>query len=155
MGIYDRDYYRSDGRSVLSMSMGQVSKWLIIINVIAFVLQLATRVRSEFGYLPGPFTQTLWLDTDAVLHGQVWRLLTCAFLHSPENILHIVFNMLALWWFGKAVEDIYGPKEFLWYYLMSAVISSLAYMAFELTTAKGDFHPALGASGAVTACMVL
>ena len=44
---------------------------------------------------------------------QLWRLITGAFLHDPENWWHIVWNMLFLWWFGKDIEAMYGWKEFL------------------------------------------
>ena len=51
------------------------------------------------------FRFALNLDPGRIRHGEVWRLLTYAFLHSGD-IMHILFNMLALWWFGRAVEDI-------------------------------------------------
>ena len=44
---------------------------------------------------------------EAVKSGEVWRLLTYAFLHDPFSPLHIIFNMLFLWWFGSDVEDIF------------------------------------------------
>ncbi len=44
----------------------------------------------------------LELDTKKVMRGQVWRLLTCAFLHSPTGVWHIVVNMLLLFWFQKS-----------------------------------------------------
>src|SRR5262245_21570323 len=112
MGIYDRDYYRRDGPSFLGAITrhGMVCKWLILLNGICFVVQLLTRFRpidSLNLWVPGPFTEALWLDVPKVLDGQVWRLLTYAFLHDTGGILHILFNMLFLWWFGSDVEDLY------------------------------------------------
>jgi len=168
MGIYDRDYYRKEGPSFLETiaTQGKVCKWLIAINVVAFILQLITRrhdvpvefegILRQYGMsFPGrsPFTDALELDVPAVLHGQVWRLLTCAFLHSPENVYHILFNMLGLWWFGKDVEIIYGPREFLAMYLTAAVASSLAFVVGYLLNLNGPL--ALGASGAVTAVVLI
>ena len=49
------------------------------------------------------------------------RLLSYAFLHDPGDIFHILFNMLFLWWFGSDVEDLYGPREFLSFYLTAAL----------------------------------
>src|SRR4051794_36609621 len=116
MGIYDREYYRRDGPSFLGSfaSRGQVCKWLIILNIIAFVIQLMTQQKvfvEQDGFLLGQkmqslFTDAFLLDVTAVLHGQVWRLLTYAFLHDPNNIWHIVWNMLFLWWFGSDLEDL-------------------------------------------------
>src|SRR4051794_29314084 len=104
MGIYDREYYRSDGPSFLDSitNVGQVCKWLILVNVGVFVLQLMTKpdvsdrpprnqVELEEYYerhlqqstTLGPVTDALELDRSAVWHGQIWRLLTYAFLHDP------------------------------------------------------------------------
>lgn len=90
----------------------------------------------------------LELDTEKVIKGgQVWRLFTSAFCHDRFGVLHILFNMLFLYWFGQFVESTYGSTEFLCFYLVAALVASLAYIGLELTT--GDRHPAIGASGAV------
>jgi hypothetical protein len=62
--------------------------------------------------------------------------------------------MLLLWWFGTDVEDLYGPREFLTFYLVSAFVGGLVYV---LTCLTGLTHSSdvLGASGAVMAVMVL
>jgi membrane associated rhomboid family serine protease len=166
MGIYDRDYYRREGPSILGsfVEHGKVCKWLIAINVACFVLQLLTQQSAgpeeleRFGIqLPresGWFTDLFLLDVSKVLQGQVWRLLTGAFLHSELSLWHIVFNMLALWWFGTDVEDIYGPREFLAFYLSSAILANVAYVLAYLAHVQPGGR-ALGASGAVTAVLVL
>jgi membrane associated rhomboid family serine protease len=105
-----------------------------------------------------PFTDFFILDVEMVFrYGQVWRLMTGAFLHA--DLWHILFNMLFLWWFGSELESIYGSKEFLTFYLVSALFASLAYCGFEgvqvLTGQAGGFSRALGASGAVTAVMLV
>jgi membrane associated rhomboid family serine protease len=145
MGIYDREYYRREGPSILGSfsGQGQVCKWLILINVVAFLFQLVVV----------GFTQLLELDPTAVQSGEVWRLLTYAFLHDPGQPMHILFNMLFLWWFGKDMEDLYGAREFLAFYLVSAFLGGLAYFAWAV---YGHIPvPCIGASGAVTAVMVL
>ena len=149
MGIYDREYYRRDGPSFLGTlaAHGMVCKWLIIINVVVFVLQYMT-----LDLRGGGITSALILDADAVMHGQVWRLLTYAFLHA--TIWHILFNMLALWWFGTDLEDMYGPREFLAFYLLSAFLGGLAYL-FGVLLHLQDALPCLGASGAIVAVLIL
>jgi len=80
--------------------------------------------------------------------------LTYAFLHSEFAWTHLLFNMLFLWWFGSAVEDLYGPREFLAVYLTAAVVSGLAFVLGSL--ASPDLgKQCIGASGAVTAILVL
>jgi membrane associated rhomboid family serine protease len=153
MGIYDREYYRSDGSSFLDtiVRRGMVCKWLIVANAAAFIVQLATRDTTG-AQVDGWFTNLFILDPDKVIHGEVWRLITGGFLHS-FGWQHIVFNMLFLWWMGSEVEDIYGPKEFTGFYFAALLVSSIAYVAFAFTSPVHD--RALGASGAVTAVMVL
>jgi membrane associated rhomboid family serine protease len=160
MGIYDREYYRREGQSFLGSfsGRGQVCKWLIGINVVAFVIQLVSDPRIGAAGLVergavGWFTEAFWLDTTKVLEGQVWRLLTYAFLHDPFSAFHIIFNMLFLWWFGSDVEDLYGPREFLAIYLLSAVVGGVAFVLQNAAHLGGAY--CLGASGAVTAVLVL
>ncbi len=162
MGIQDRDYYRNEGPSIFDTMMprGLVCRWLIGINVVVFFLQIvspsAVQMNPEDMGRPssGWVTDWLILDVDAVMHGQVWRLVTYAFLHSTDGFfLHIVFNMLFLWWFGSDVEHLYGRKEFLAIYLMSAFLGGVAFEAWGLTQAGP--HRCLGASGAVTTMLVL
>jgi membrane associated rhomboid family serine protease len=147
MGIYDREYYRRESPSFFDR--GQVCKWLIGINVACFIAQIATRQNNDL------FTTAFMLDVGKVLHGQVWRLLTYSFLHDPGNIWHIVFNMLFLWWFGTDVEEIYGSREFLAFYLLSAFLGGVAFFLAAVAGFPGAGNYCLGASGAVTAVMVL
>lgn len=93
------------------------------------------------------------LETKKVLRGQVWRVLTCAFCHDRNGVWHILFNMLFLYWFGVTLEAMYGSREFLWFYLTAAIISSLAYIGLDLVTGRNV--PAIGASGAVMAVTML
>lgn len=177
MGIYDRDYYRRDGHSFLGSftERGTVCKWLIGVNVACFLLQMVTmrpvaripefpdappevrdvvRMMGRAAPQQSIFEEAFVLDTDKVWHGQVWRLLTYAFLHSTAGVMHILFNMLFLWWFGSDVEDLYGPREFLAFYLVSAIVGGLVYTLTPLI-GLGQHGVCVGASGAVTAVLVL
>jgi membrane associated rhomboid family serine protease len=163
MGIYDREYYRREGPSFLDALhiQGRVCKWLIGLNFAVFIIQIVTRPANNSLEFPfdlealqsrlsmGWFTDALVLTKQGVLNGEVWRLLTYAFLHDPDKVMHIAFNMLGLWVFGSDVEDLYGPREFLAFYLTSAVVGGIAYILF------GQSGACLGASGAVIAVLVL
>ncbi len=150
MGIYDRDYYRRDSRSFLGSlaERGTVCKWLIGINVACFVLQMLST--GHHSPRASAFTAALELHVQAVLGGEVWRLLTYAFLHSIDSPWHIVLNMVVLYFFGRDVEDAYGPREFLAYYLLAAVLGGGAFLATMPVEGR-----CLGASGAVMAVLVL
>lgn len=162
MGIQNRDYYREDRRPSWNAVWGQSGyKWLIAINVAVFLLQLFI-VRSQpveagdgifYTSRVQVVTEALDLNPTAVIHGEVWRLLTYAFCHDTGNLLHIVFNMLFLAWLGSTLEAMYGTREFVLFYLVAAVVSGLTFMAIELLLHNGS--PAIGASGAVLAVTAL
>jgi membrane associated rhomboid family serine protease len=87
----------------------------------------------------------LQLDKGAVADGQYWRLWTAALLHAPLTfgVMHLFFNMLALWIAGPIVERFYGAVVFLAIYLLCAAAGSVASFVF------GGDAPSVGASGAV------
>ncbi|MEZ6121936.1 MAG: rhomboid family intramembrane serine protease [Planctomycetaceae bacterium] len=95
----------------------------------------------------------LEMETPKVLSGQVWRLLTYAFCHDRYSIGHIVFNMLLLFWFGPRLESMYGSREFLLFYLTSAITAGLCYLTLDLMS--GTPTPMIGASGAIMAIITL
>ena len=163
MGIQDRDYYRHEGPSIFDalIPSGLVCRWLIGINVGIWCLQeiafsSAQLPGDELGFQrsAGWVTDWLILDTGKVLHGPLWRLLTFAFLHSVTDFYHILFNMIFLWWFGSDVEQLYGRKEFLAVYLLSAVLGGIAFEVWDLAL-HGAQGRCLGASGAVTTLLIL
>src|SRR5262249_12305056 len=84
----------------------------------------------------------------AIGRGWIWQLVTYAFFHDDRQVLHLVFNMLTLYFFGREVETLYGPRRFLSLYLLSAVFAGLAYCV------GWEAAPLIGASGAVYAIMV-
>ena len=155
MGIHDRDYYRKEGPSHLASWEGRACAWIIGVTIAVFVLQMATRTQAPGHGFVEPVTEALSLDVPKVMAGQAWRLLTSAFLHSTSDYLHIVFNLLFLWWFGRLVEERLGSREFVAFYLLAAVLSGAGFVLASLA----GFHPyhssAVGASGAVTAVLLL
>jgi len=160
MGIDNRDYnrgpsswegdsYRSEGTpGFFSVSDGYVTKRIIVMTVIVFIAQVAFQSLQLT-----ELTDWLNFSLPAVSHGQVWRLLTYAFCHDPKDIMHILFNMLFLWWFGKALENMYGGREFLIFYLTAAVASAFVYTGIALATSQ--INPMIGASGCVMAIMMV
>jgi membrane associated rhomboid family serine protease len=98
-------------------------------------------------------TRLLELDVDKVLHGEVWRIGSYALIHNPEYIFHVIFTAVFLIWIGHQIEDLYGTKEFLGFFLLTTLIGGVAYTivgAFAAETAM-----LRGPSGAVTALLIL
>ena len=119
------------------------------ILVLMSVIVLSYAVSTFYTVLPNPVTDSLGLkcfelgvlDRDNVLHGQYWRLLTYLFLHA--NLLHLSLNLIALNWFGRIAENIFGTKIFLLIYFVSGAFSGLAHILLSPDI------PAIGASGAI------
>ena len=95
-------------------TMPTVTKNLLIINVIMF---LATFVLGHTGR--GDLTDYLELHFFLADNFNAAQLFTYMFLHA--NFMHIFFNMFALWMFGRLLETVWGPKRFLFYYLVCGI----------------------------------
>lgn len=77
----------------------------------------------------------------------LWQLVTYGFLHSVNDPLHVLFNMLGLYFFGTWLEGIVGARRFLLLYLASIALGGAVQLAGSL--AFGETTPTVGASGAV------
>ena len=119
--------------------LGIVSTILIALNVIVFLLEIATG--SNWQALSGRIYFDGALFGPAVAAGDWWRIITAAFLHAGP--IHLLFNMLAIWWFGRPVESVLGPARFIGVYFASALAGSAGALLFSPTT------PTVGASGAI------
>ncbi|MDU1779785.1 MAG: rhomboid family intramembrane serine protease [Propionibacterium sp.] len=84
---------------------------------------------------------------------QPWRFVTSAFAHAPE-IVHILFNMYALWALGRALEIFLGRARYIAAYALSALAGGVVYVAMASPGSDGTVLPywgqgVLGASGAI------
>src|SRR5687768_4815822 len=84
-----------------------VVKNLLIINII---LYLATQFFMSQGL---DLTDILGLHYFGSEKFRVYQIVTYMFMHDPGGLMHIFFNMLALYMFGGAIENVWGPKKFL------------------------------------------
>ncbi len=135
-----KQHTRNLSAGLLSGATAPITKAIIGINIAVFVLQLAqadgfnATANSQLfreGALFGPL----------VADGEWYRLVTAGFLHA--NFIHVGFNMLILWWFGRGVEGYLGSLRYLGVYF----VSMLAGAAGALLIAPDT--PTIGASGAV------
>jgi membrane associated rhomboid family serine protease len=105
-----------------------------------------------------------------------WQFITYMFMHSTDDFSHIFFNMFALWMFGSVLENVWGPKRFLTFYIVCGLGAALCHMIvlyFENQSLINDFNTwsiaeqqynaaalksvlnggTIGASGAVFGCL--
>jgi membrane associated rhomboid family serine protease len=117
--------------------------WSIVaINVVVFLVDgVLSSQGIGFDAGSGPLSEAGAVFGPAVAAGEWWRLFTGAFLHL--GILHIAFNMYALWLFGPIMEQMYGHVEYAVIYLLCALGGNV------LTILAAPDNPALGASGAI------
>jgi membrane associated rhomboid family serine protease len=114
-----------------------VTRAIIIANVVVFLLEQVTS-----GTLIDLFA--LW-PLGQLFHP--WQVVTYAFLHDPRNILHIFFNMFALYMFGGALESFWGSRRFAVFYFAS-VLAAAGTELLVLTESQ-VVEPVIGASGGV------
>ena len=133
-----------------------VTSALIAINVLVYLITV-----GQGGGINAP-GGSLFLKGElvgyAVGQGDWWRLFTAMFLHG--GVLHIAFNMFALWWLGSVVEQALGPVRFLLLYLAGGLAGSAGALVIPIThvaggwsTAYDPLTPTVGASGAIFAIL--
>ena len=168
MGIHDRPYMtegdsggiargRPGGGLMAGMpKAGKAVKVLLIINVVVFVLQMILdQPRGDgFGVL------SAWLGATPEGFWQVWRYVTFQFLHSTDGIWHIAMNMLGLYMLGTPLEQKWGSRRFVRFYLICGAVGGLAYVVIgRIVGGQMMAVPIIGASGGVfgilLACAVL
>jgi membrane associated rhomboid family serine protease len=121
---------------------GLVTRALIAINVVFFVITIASGANPVTGRGTSTIYDHLALIPPAVASGEWWRLFSAAFLHF--GIFHILFNMYALWIFGPPLEAVMGRLRFTTLYLLAGVGGGL------LSVGIGPLNEtAAGASGAI------
>ncbi|WP_229858937.1 rhomboid family intramembrane serine protease, partial [Streptomyces anandii] len=120
-----------------------VTKVLIGLNLAFFLAQTAIgdRFTERFELLGQAYVPLLG-SVEGIAQGQWYRLLTAMFLHG--SYLHILFNMLSLWWIGGPLEAALGRVR----YIVLYVVCGLAGSALSYLLAAPN-QPSLGASGAI------
>jgi len=117
---------------------------IILLNVLVFVHQVQLEWLDPRGF--NRFMRLYSLRPASLLTHPM-GLLTSMFLHA--GVLHILGNMLFLWVFGTAVEDVLGHFKYLIFYLVCGVIAGLSQVAID----PFSHVPMLGASGAIAGVM--
>lgn len=135
-------------------------KALLVSNVAVFILQmligslsfnnvpLAWVLERYFALIP---FEGVELSGGVTAHFYPWQLLSFQFMHG--GLMHLFFNMLALWMFGVELEAVWGSRRFLVYYLLSGVGAGLVHLLVA-PLLGGIPLPTVGASGGVYAILL-
>lgn len=129
----------------LVVRFGSVVHLIIWVTLAAFVLQLL-----------GSFARVPWVEEFLALsgaglrRGMIWQPLTYMFLHDTGNLLHILLNLLILWFIGREVEYFIGAPAFARLYLLGGLTGAVVWLCFNFFTAGY----LLGASAAVLATVI-
>ena len=149
--LEDRDYMRQPAYH------GPRVSWtvaLLIANAVAFLIQLGcaqslSGARFEDRYLA--------LSLEGLKSGFVWEFVTFQFMHA--GFMHLLFNSLVIFFFGRSVETAYGHARFLTLYLASGIIGGVVQMLFAQVLPEhfggSVIGASAGASGLVAAFAVL
>jgi membrane associated rhomboid family serine protease len=135
MGFSSRSYTRS---YVFGGGIPPGVKLLLLSNVLIFLLMLFAEplIVSLFGLRP----------VDVVARFRVWQVATYLFLHG--GVFHILFNMLALWFFGSELERLWGTRKFLRFYFICGVGAGICVVLANYMFGN-PASVTIGASGAI------
>ncbi|HEY0967730.1 MAG TPA: rhomboid family intramembrane serine protease [Opitutaceae bacterium] len=138
---YMRDSYARQTTSVLT--------WLICLTVAGFILQNV--FWRWFGARAGAgFDRVFELSIPAIQSGQIWTLLTYSLLHSTGNFLHIIGNVLGMFFLGRELLPLLGSRRFLSLWGFAVLGGGLLWVA----TNWSHGGSVIGASAGVAALLV-
>ncbi len=149
------NYYRPTGFGGFSF-FPPVIKNLLIINVAVFFVQM---LGGQIAVSRGISLEEVIIKYFALIPvdglGNIsfypWQLITYQFLHGGFG--HIFFNMFALWMFGMEIENSWGSKKFLYYYLLCGIGAGLSHLFISPLLGGGN-APTIGASGAIYGVLI-
>jgi membrane associated rhomboid family serine protease len=99
-----------------------ITWWLIIINVVVFILSLIAMAIFGDEKISGIFA----IQANSFFAGYFWTIFSSMFMHA--NITHLIANMVSLFFVGTFVERLIGRKRFLWFYIISGLFAGLFYV---------------------------
>jgi membrane associated rhomboid family serine protease len=150
MSLYDRDYMRDEAPS-FGDHLRQVSAfhWFFWANIIVYVFQWVlfsdfclTHEISTNQYLPAG-----GVSIDSLTQGHVWTPFTYMFVHG--SIGHIILNSMMLWFAGKRVQDLYGPRHFVIIYVASGIIGAALQIVLSAYVLNEPSISLIGASASI------
>ena len=123
-----------------------VTRTLLIANVGIYLLQMLIGEKLIMYFALWPIGTELTGPAGESIGFGIWQLVSYGFLHG--GLPHLLFNMLALWMFGGAIERLFGSRPVAIYYLACVVGAAIAQL-IVVHFFTGGIYPTLGASGGV------
>ena len=134
--------------------MTRFTRALLIANAALFLAQFVLYLAKEDLYLRAlhhlALSPAQWREAFPLV--PVWQLASYGFLHSVLDPMHIIGNMLMLYFFGTMLEELLGPRPFLLTYALAQLAGAVLFLVAGI--ALGQNTPAYGASGAVYGVMI-
>lgn len=127
--------------------------WVIILILVCSAVYVCQILSVQFAGIGLERILGLVPD-DAVGKFWLWQFFTYMFLHSTFDIMHIVFNLIMLYIFGRELEIVIGRTKFLTFYFASGIYAGLCYCVYQYFAGATAF-PCIGASGAIFGIMAL
>lgn len=115
-------------------------KWLLIANVVLYLVDLISQNSSMTFW-----HETFGLNWVGLFSGKIWQPVTYMFVHN--DMMHLLSNMLILYFFGMSLEQTLGRDRFVKFFGMCGVIGGFAYLLLSLVSSVYRFIPLIGASG--------
>jgi membrane associated rhomboid family serine protease len=133
---------------------GNALKRLIIVNAVVFVLISLIEIVGRLFKIEGlSITPHLSLSSNPVdLLSQPWTLVTYMFMHDSNNFLHIIFNMLMLYWFGVLFLQQFTEKQLVALYFFGGILGAVLYILVYNTVPF--FHGSLSTMVCATASVL-
>lgn len=123
------------------------TRLLVAVNVIVFLVMLL-KGASLMSPTPAQLLRFGALWGPALVHGQIWRMVTNAFVHI--GLIHILFNMWCLWYLGELAENIFGQWTTVAIYVLTAITSSILSVAWKpMVISAGASGAIFGLAGAI------
>jgi membrane associated rhomboid family serine protease len=127
-----------------------VIKYLLVSNVVIYFLASFFAEFSIRGAGIDPIIEKILFLFPLGNGFEPWQLVTYMFMHG--GFTHLLFNMLALWMFGMQLENDWGSKKFLWYYMLCGIGAGISNLL--VGPLFGPAAPTVGASGAIYGILI-
>ncbi len=125
--------------------------WLICSLVAGYIVQnVLLRLLGDYPSIYSAFAGMTYLSIQG-LHGlRIWTLVTYAFFHDPQNLLHLLFSVLGLYFIGRELETVLGRRLFLAAFLVSVTGGGLLWSTVHWTTGGTLIGASAGVLGLFT-----